>query len=277
MSKNKSSLRRFFSSFSKVGKSIWTTTKKLSKFGLAGLSFAAYAFLYNWRLALLIMISVGFHESGHIWAMKKAGIKTKGFYFIPFIGGIAIAEAQYSSYKQNVWVAIMGPVWGCLLALVTAGVYYYTKNSLFAIAAIWMAALNLINLVPISPLDGGQIMRSITFSINQTVGLVFLIFSFAISANIMFVLRIREWALIFIVGGIELIFELYLRYKTKNKKQSSWLTVELTGSHCPTPLNWKQIVLSTTSYVVLSSVLMIIILVLRNIPDVNLALYAFIQ
>ena len=65
---------------------------KFGKMGLAAASFAGYAILFSWKFALLLMIAVGWHESGHVWAMKKMGIKTKGFYFIPFVGGAAVAN-----------------------------------------------------------------------------------------------------------------------------------------------------------------------------------------
>lgn len=269
MSKNKSSRGGFLTLLLKIGMKILTTVVKLAKFGLAGLSFASYTLLYNWRFALLIIIAIGFHESGHVWAMKKAGIKTKGFYFLPFIGGIAIPEEQYTSYKQNVWVAIMGPVWGLLLAIVTVIAYLITKNPLFAAAAIWMAALNLFNLLPITPLDGGQIVRSIAFSINQKVGLIFLALSFLTSAIIMATLHIGLWSLFLIVGGLELGFEIYLRQKAKTGGHPNWLVVELTGHHSPIPLNVEQLITAVFSYVLVVIVLLKIIFMLKNIPGVD--------
>jgi putative peptide zinc metalloprotease protein len=247
------------------GRKILTSTVKLTKFGLAGLSFASYALLYNWRFALLIIIAIGFHECGHVWAMKTAGIKTKGFYFIPFLGGVTIPEEQYTSYKQNVWVSIMGPVWGCLLAIVTAVIYFLTKNSLFAAAAIWMAALNFFNLLPITPLDGGHIIRAIAFSINQKIGLAFLTLSFLVSAAILATLHIGLWILILIVGGFELTYEAYLRQKEKTDEHANWLAVEL-KNHYPAPLKFNQLLITVFSYVFLIMVLLKLIIVMKNVP-----------
>jgi len=53
---------------------------KMTKVGLAAASMAGYAMLWSWKFGLLLMIAIGFHESGHVWAMRKMGIKTRGFY-----------------------------------------------------------------------------------------------------------------------------------------------------------------------------------------------------
>lgn len=276
MSENKSSKGGLWALLLKVGGKIFPTIVKLSKFGLAGLSLASFTALYNWKFALLIMIAVGFHESGHVWAMKKAGIKTKGFYFIPFVGGAAVAEEQYTSYKQNVWVAIMGPAWGGLLAIATGIGYLITKNPLFAASAAWMAAFNLFNLLPITPLDGGQIMRAITFSINQKVGLVFLTLSFLASIAIMVTLHVWLWALFLVVGGLELGFEVYTRYKAKTEDHPKWLVVELTGHHRPASLNIEGLLVTALSYVFLIAVLLKTIFMLKDIPGADLA-HTFFQ
>lgn len=118
---------KVFSLFAKLLKGL-----KFTKVGLAGLSFAGYAAIFSWKFALLLMIAVGFHESGHVWAMKRSGMKTKGFYFLPFVGGAAIAEEEYKSYGQNVFISIMGPIWGALLAWVCGVVYWSTGNPMWA-------------------------------------------------------------------------------------------------------------------------------------------------
>lgn len=56
---------------------------KLLKVVFAAATFASYAYLFTWKFALMVLIAIGFHESGHVWAMKKTGMKTKGFYFLP--------------------------------------------------------------------------------------------------------------------------------------------------------------------------------------------------
>lgn len=175
--------------------------------GLAGVSAAAYTYIFTWEFAALIMISLFIHESGHIWAMKKCGMKTKGIYFIPFVGGAAVADEDFPSRKTEVFVAIMGPIWGFCLVLIAGLVYLLTGNPIFAAAASWMAMVNLFNLLPINPLDGGRIMKSIAYSINSRIGLLFLIVGIIASAYIVIIIGFMLFLILLIIGGIELFFE----------------------------------------------------------------------
>ena len=114
------------------------------------------------------------HESGHVWAMKKSGMKTKGIYFIPLLGGMAVTDEMFPDRKTEAFVAIMGPIWGLALSVMALGLWYLSGWPHFAVAAAWMATVNLFNLLPINPLDGGRILKSITFSVSSYLGIIFL-------------------------------------------------------------------------------------------------------
>lgn len=58
---------------------------KFGKLALGGASVAAYSILFSWQFALVIIGSLLFHEYGHVWAMKRHGLKVKGVYLIPFL------------------------------------------------------------------------------------------------------------------------------------------------------------------------------------------------
>lgn len=255
---------------------------KLTKAGLAGLTLAGYSAVFTWKFALLIMIAVGFHESGHVWAMKKMGIKTKGFYFLPFLGGAAIAEEEYKSYGENAYIAVMGPVWGALLAGICAAAYAVTGLPMLAAAAAWMATLNLFNLLPVSPLDGGQLMRSIAFSISKNVGIIFLVLSMILGVAIMFTLKIGLFALILIFGGLELFLELRKRLllaKVKAGKLPKWNLPDSMFDDSqpdglkryPDAMNGKQLALTAVSYVGTIAVLITILFMMAHVPGAELA------
>jgi Zn-dependent protease len=144
---------------------------KLIKVGLLAISFASYAYLFTWKFALLIIIALGFHESSHVVAMKHKGFRTKGFYFIPFLGGAAIAEDKYKTYADNAFIALAGPIGGLVLAIGTYVAYLITGLPMLAAAAGWMAMLNLFNCFPLGMLDGGQVMKAIAMSISEKVGM----------------------------------------------------------------------------------------------------------
>jgi len=180
---------------------------KITKTGLVGASFASYAYMFTWEFALMIIIMLFVHESGHIWAMKKYGIKTKGIYFLPFVGGAAVAEGDFPSRKAEVVVAIMGPIWGFALALAAGLAYLETKNPLFAATSAWMAMINLFNLLPINPLDGGRIFKSIAFSIHSKIGFMFLALGLIVCGLIAYYSKLGLFLLLLIIGSMDLFFE----------------------------------------------------------------------
>lgn len=203
---------------SKVGPKILTAVAKfakIGKFGLAAISMASYTYLFTWKFAVMIMVLLLVHEYGHIWAMKRCGIKTKGIYFIPFLGAAAVTEEAFKSRRDEAYIAIMGPIFGLVLSGISLFVYMVTKDTLFAAAAGWMAMINLFNLLPINPLDGGRIMKSIAFSVNSKLGYRFLIVGIMLSVILTFWAGIILFVFLLIVGTLDFVFE----YKRRNANE----------------------------------------------------------
>lgn len=274
--------------FAKLGSKVLSIFAKLlkglkfTKVGLAALSLAGYAAVFNWKFGLLLMIAVGFHESGHVWAMKKMGIKTKGFYFLPFIGGAAIAEEQYRTYGENAYIAIMGPIWGALLSGLCAVAYWMTGIPMLAAASAWMATLNLFNLLPITPLDGGQLVRAIAFSIHKNLGVLFLALSLTFAGFIMWKLRIGLFVLILAVGALELFLEVRYRLRMAKVRRGELNKWELPMDHLdydqpdglkryPDAMNRKQLALTVLSYTGTLAVLITLLKIMASIPGADLA------
>jgi len=284
----KKSKTGLYALFAKLGSKLLTVGAKLlkglklTKVGLAAASLAGYAALWNWKFGLLLMIAVGFHESGHVWAMKKMGIKTKGFYFLPFIGGAAIAEEEYKTYGENSFIAIMGPVWGALMAWGCGALYWTTGNPMWAAAAGWMATLNLFNLLPITPLDGGQLVRSIAFSIHKNVGVVFLALSLLGAGFIMWKLHIGLFVLILAIGALELFLEVRYRLRMAKVRAGTLDKWKLPSSHLdynqpdglkryPDSMNKKQLALTAVAYAGTIAVLVTLLFMMQEVPGADLA------
>lgn len=140
--------------------------------GLGILSFALYALVLSWEFALLLIGSLVFHEYGHLWAAKRVGMETKGIYLIPFLGGVAVSKGKPPSQGAWVFVALAGPLFGFALAAATALAYVVTGWTVLAAAAWWMTVLNLFNMLPIYPLDGGQVVRCIAYAVPRPVGFI---------------------------------------------------------------------------------------------------------
>jgi Zn-dependent protease len=283
MSEDKKQKVGFWALFAKLGTKLLSflgKAFKLTKVGFAAASFAGYALLFSWKFALLLMIAVGFHESGHVWAMKRMGIKTKGFYFIPFVGGAAIAEESYRTYGENAYISIMGPVWGMLMAAGAAVLYFVTGNPLWAAAGAWMSTLNLFNLLPITPLDGGQLMRAIAFSINKTLGVIFLAVSMVLAGIVLLKLHVGLFVLILAIGGLELFLEIRARIKLRKvnlgllpkwKLPSSMLGEDGEVKHYPQDMTKGQLALTALSYVGTIAGLLFILHLLKNVSGADLA------
>jgi membrane-associated protease RseP (regulator of RpoE activity) len=122
-----------------------------------------------------------------------------------------------------------------------------------------MAFLNLFNLLPINPLDGGQIFRSITLSINKSLGLIFMAISVPLAVVLLLKLRIGLFAVILIAGLIELIWEIVDRKKIRlyqEGKLDRWalpahLFKDGKIKSPPADLTKKQFVFSIISFVFL--------------------------
>jgi Zn-dependent protease len=203
----------------KVGPKIFTLLTKLikglkiGKMGLAGATMASYSYMFTWEFAAVILFALFVHECGHIWAMKRCGLKTNGIYFLPFSGAVAVSDDEFPSRGAEVFIAIMGPIWGFVLALLTGLVYVATENPFFAATASWMSMVNLFNLLPINPLDGGRIMKSIAYSIHSRLGLVFLIIGVFALGLLTGKIGFGLFFILLVAGVTELIFE----YKERTK------------------------------------------------------------
>lgn len=188
---------------------------KVGKLGLAVGSMASYAYLFTWPFAIMVMISLFVHELGHIIAMKRCGLNTKGIYFIPFLGAAAVTDEMFKSRRDEAYIAIMGPIFGLALSGIALIIYMITQNALFAAAAGWMAMVNLFNLLPINPLDGGRIMKSIAFSTNSKLGYTFLATGIVILIILTFWAGIILFFILLIIAALELFYE----YKTRNSNE----------------------------------------------------------
>lgn len=180
---------------------------KVIKVLFAAGSLAAYSWLFSIQFAIALILCLVFHEYGHIRAMKRFGLKTKGIYLIPFIGGLALTEDKINTRWQDVYISIMGPLFGLMLSLVFMLVYWVTDIELFAGLAAFNALLNLFNLLPVLPLDGGHILKSIAFSVNSIVGLVACILGAVAGVVLSYYFGLALLGFLLAVGSIEILFE----------------------------------------------------------------------
>jgi Zn-dependent protease len=147
---------------------------KVFKVALAAASLSVYSILFSVEFALALIAILVFHEYGHLRAMKKFGIPTKGMYLIPFVGGLAVGDKPTSRW-QDVYISLMGPIYGLVMTVVCYIGYLLTDNYFIGLVASFSALINLFNLLPIYPLDGGRVVKALVFSGRKYIALVFLL------------------------------------------------------------------------------------------------------
>jgi len=180
---------------------------KVIKVLFAAGSLAAYAWLFSIQFAIALILCLVFHEYGHIRAMKYFGLKTKGIYLIPFVGGLAMSDDKINTRWQDVVISIMGPFFGLMLSLACLVGYWITDLEILAGLAVFNALLNLFNLLPVLPLDGGHILKSIAFSINSKLGLVACVAGAALGVYASYYFGLALLGFLLLIGSVEILFE----------------------------------------------------------------------
>ncbi len=180
---------------------------KLIKVVLASASLAAYSWLFSFQFALSLLACLIFHEYGHVRAMKYFGMKTKGIYLVPFLGGLALSDEKINTRWQDVVISIMGPMFGFVLSLLLTVAYLVTGEMFFAGLAVFNAFLNLFNLLPILPLDGGHVLKSISFSMNSVAGIVLCTLAALGGVALSYSLGLTLFGFLLVMGTLEIVFE----------------------------------------------------------------------
>jgi Zn-dependent protease len=139
---------------------------KLGKILFSGgsmlVSIAVYAQIFGWKYAVGFVLLLLCHEMGHYIAARKRGLHVGLPTFIPFVGAWINLKNQGLSAETTAFVGLAGPLLGSTSAfLVYLAALHYQTHWLLAIAYAGFV-LNLFNLIPVSPLDGGHIVAVIS-------------------------------------------------------------------------------------------------------------------
>ncbi len=126
------------------------------------LSIAVYAQLYGWKYAVGFVLLLLCHEMGHYMAARQRGLVVGLPTFIPFVGAWINLKTQSLNPETTAFVGMAGPLLGSTSAfLVYLLAMHDGSHWLLAIAYAGFV-LNLFNLIPVVPLDGGHIVAVVT-------------------------------------------------------------------------------------------------------------------
>ena len=148
-----------------------------------------FFYILGGLMAVGVLLMIALHELGHLYAAKRLGYPTGGFFLTP-LGGLAIIKGRIINLTDRFVISLAGPVVGALLSTLALGVYCFWNNEfILKMGKIW-ALVNLMNLLPIFFLDGGQVWWCIGNSITTKYGF-------------------KHWFLIPTWGGLLIIFSIF--------------------------------------------------------------------
>ena len=126
------------------------------------LSLAIYATIWGWPYAAGFIALMFAHEMGHYVAARRCGLNVGAPAFIPFVGAWINLKEQPRDVRTEAYVAVAGPLVGTVSAVAVYLWGRWTDSTLLLAIAYAGLFLNLFNLLPVSPLDGGRITAVIS-------------------------------------------------------------------------------------------------------------------
>jgi len=133
------------------------TVLKLKTLATMLLSIAVYATQWGWGFATGFVVLILIHESGHAVAMQREGIPATAPVFIPFVGAFIAMRGRPRDAYVEAKIALAGPLAGSLAAWGTLAAGLAFGRPLLVGLGHAAVFLNLFNLIPVSPLDGGRV------------------------------------------------------------------------------------------------------------------------
>ncbi len=190
--------------------------KVLTTAGTALVSVAAYSLFWGWTFALGFVVLLFVHEMGHVLQLRREGIKASAPMFIPFIGAVVMAKSLGENALAEARVGLAGPVLGTIGAGVCLAIGEATGSDFFRALAYVGFFLNLFNLLPVVPLDGGRAMAAMApwmwfVGLGAVVALVF------IAPNLILLI-------ILLLGGMEM-WRRWQARKTRSLEQAAYYRV----------------------------------------------------
>jgi Zn-dependent protease len=136
--------------------------KLLTTGGTMLISMFAYSFVFGWRYAVGFVLLIFVHEMGHYLAARQKGLNVGVPTFIPFVGAWIELKDLPHDVETEAYVGFAGPIVGTIGAIACYWAARVYDSQLLLALAYSGFMLNLFNLIPISPLDGGRITAIIS-------------------------------------------------------------------------------------------------------------------
>jgi Zn-dependent protease len=152
--------------------------------------------LFNLEIALLLLVVLVVHEAGHLSLMYLRGYRELSFLFIPFLGALAQGRKENASTADLLLVLLAGPLPGLILGLGVLLLWSWRQDPflqwtpLLGNLVVFAVIINYFNLIPVYPLDGGQVVDTLVAGRFPLAAIVFRVV--AIGAFLIGMLLLRE-------------------------------------------------------------------------------------
>ncbi len=191
-------------------------------------SLFTFALAFGWETAMFLVVALLIHEFGHLLAYRLIGQPWGRLVFLPFLGAVAVPRMGFTTQGQIVFAAAMGPAFSVLVPLIAVFWVWggLPEPQVAVVLGIVACVLNLFNLLPVEPLDGGIVLRTVlarVFGRYARFGLI------AVGAAIIASGFLIEQVLLVIFGGLALIVNLRQRNIDPGVKPMSRLAVSISG------------------------------------------------
>lgn len=158
---------------------------------------------------IVLTVVVVFHEFGHFVAMKIYKYRELGMFFIPLLGAYVSGKKQEVSQKQSAIILLAGPVPGIFLGIILHFLSIQFDLDFLNTVAWILIFLNVLNLLPVYPLDGGQLLHRLFLDDYNILGKIFVVLSVvlmswvAISSGYLFLLLFPFMMISKMVGDVQ--------------------------------------------------------------------------
>jgi Zn-dependent protease len=183
--------------------------KAVTTLGTMFISIVAYAVAFGWPFAVGFVLLLFIHEMGHVIQLRREGVEASAPISIPFVGALIAVESLGKDAAAEARVGLAGPILGTAATLIPLAIWLATGSDLWRALAYVGFFLNLINLLPVLPLDGGRAL-AVLGPMAWAAGVLI-----AVAATALF---LGPFMLVFVLllGGPEL----YHRFKNRHSEES---------------------------------------------------------
>jgi Zn-dependent protease len=190
--------------------------KLLTTAGTALISIAAYSLFWGWEFAAGFVLLLFIHEMGHVIQLRREGIKASSPMFIPFMGAVVMMKSLGDNALAEARVGLAGPILGTIGAGACLGLAELTNSDMLRALAYLGFLINLFNLLPVVPLDGGRAMAAMApwmwfLGLGAVVAMLFIVPNFIL-------------LLVALFGGME-VSRRWRERKTRSIEQAAYYRV----------------------------------------------------